>query len=63
MRARVNAVVSKFTKKFGVSPDVIFYDDGLVIAFKVFSKNGKIISMEARETENGKIVCKKEIKN
>ena len=63
MRTRVNAVVSRFTKKFGVSPDVIFYDDGLVVAFKVFNKNGKIISMEAREMENGKIICRKEIKN
>jgi hypothetical protein len=63
MMRRVNAVVSRFTKKFGVSPDVIFYDDGLVVAFKVFNKNGKIISMEARETGDGRIICKKEIKN
>ena len=63
MRTRVNAVVSRFTKKFGVSHDVIFYDDGLIVAFKTFSKDGKVISMVARETEDGKIICKKEIKN
>jgi hypothetical protein len=63
MQKRVNAVVGKFTKKFGVSPDVVFYDDGLIVAFKTFKKDGKIVSMVARETEDGKIICKREVKN
>ena len=61
MRTRVNAVVSKFTEKFGVSPDIVSYDKGLVVAFKIYNKNGRIISMIAKETKEGKIICKKEV--
>jgi hypothetical protein len=59
---RVNRLVGRFVRTFGLSPDVIYYKEGRPAAFRMFDRNGKFITYEAEELENGQIICRAIVK-
>jgi hypothetical protein len=60
MEERVRLVKEKFELEFGLSPDVVFYEEGKITAFKIVSEGDKIVSLVAIENK-GKIDCYRKI--
>ena len=58
MRDRLNKVLGTFTKCFGLTPDVVFYEDGKIVAFRSFSRKKKYIACIAEGMQNNEVICK-----
>jgi hypothetical protein len=61
MEERVALVKGKFANEFGLSPDVIFYENGKIVAFRIITEENKVVSLIAEESNKGIINCYKKI--
>ena len=49
MEQRVNKVKELFAEFFGLTPDVIYYKDGKIEAFRIISKENNILMLVVQE--------------
>ena len=49
MEQRVNKVKELFAEFFGLSPDVIYYENGKIEAFRIISKDNCILMLVVQE--------------
>jgi hypothetical protein len=57
IQERLNKVIGTFTVCFGLSPDIVFHENGKFVAFRIFGRNNALISLVAKENENGNVIC------